>query len=359
MFFIVYCTCQYCKDEDSSVVHFAEYNQVKSNIYPGMTLCFEVSTKTGGKNLKDYLLFGTMATYQPGKPPISRVYHYPSNTSYGNIKWVPKFYPILSSFLSHKDRRCWTFELPYMPMGKIVQYGVIVNSSIFWRRMRPWNKYFEIRLSYPGQQLTPPSVKANWGARELPKPYTMNFEIQNIVVMKRRNKAKKSCEAEWKQNDNLLIKKTLEDVNCSLPHWIMNLTLPLCKEHQLRRLQSKFFQIQHNIPPCQSIEKIFYSYDEKAQLDNIAGKLSYLGENWVRISGGNSAEGNVQRKSMFQVMLTFQGSTYTEITQIKAYDVQTLIGNAGGYVGLFLGVALIQLPSAVQYSFQMLKKHVK
>ena len=133
----------------------------------------------------------------------------------------------------------------------------------------------------------------------------------------------------------------------------MNSTLPLCKEHQLRRLQTKFHQIHHNIPPCQSIEKIFYSYDEKAQLDDIASKLKYYGKNWVNLSGGKSDD---QRRMMFQVMLTFQGSTYTEITQIKAYDVQTLIGNAGGYIGLFLGVALIQLPSAVQYTFQMLKR---
>ena len=88
----------------------------------------------------------------------------------------------------------------------------------------------------------------------------------------------------------------------------------------------------------------------------MTGKFKDLGENWVKISGGKSDD---QRKQMFQVMLTFQGSTYTEITQIKAYDVQTLIGNAGGYVGLFLGVALIQLPSAVQYTFQMLKKLLK
>ena len=284
VFFIVYCTFQYCKNEDSSVVHFAEYNEGKNNIYPGLTLCFQVTTPHGGsRNLEHYLLFGTMATYQPGKPPISRVYHYPSNTSYGNMKWIPKFYPILSSFLSHKYTRCWTFELPYMPRGKIVQYGVVVNSSIFWRRMRPWHKRFEVRLSYPGQQLTPPSVKSNWGNRELRKPYTMNFEIQNMVVMKRRNKPKERCEADWKQNDNVLIKKTLEDVKCSIPHWIMNSTLPLCKEHQLRRLQTKFHQIHHNIPPCQSIEKIFYSYDEKAQLDDIASKLKYYGKNWVNL----------------------------------------------------------------------------
>ena len=46
-------------------------------------------------------------------------------------------------------------------------------------------------------------------------------------------------------------------------------------------------------------------------------------------------------------MLNFQGDTYMEVVQSRAYDGQSLIGNAGGYVGLFLGVALVQLPSAI------------
>ena len=29
--------------------------------------------------------------------------------------------------------------------------------------------------------------------------------------------------------------------------------------------------------------------------------------------------------------------TYKEIIQVKAVDIQTVIGNAGGYVGLFCG----------------------
>ena len=58
---------------------------------------------------------------------------------------------------------------------------------------------------------------------------------------------------------------------------------------------------------------------------------------------------------IIQVMITFQGETFMDITQNRAYDGQSLIGNAGGYVGLFLGVALIQLPLALKCLFQMLK----
>ena len=123
------------------------------------------------------------------------------------------------------------------------------NKSIFHPyTKRPPYKRFEIRLSYPGQQLTSPAVKSNWGKNESKNDYTMKFEIQNIVVMKRRNKLIESCEEDWKQNDKILIKKMASDVKCILPHWNMNSTLPLCQGQQLTKFREKFGQIMSSHP---------------------------------------------------------------------------------------------------------------
>ena len=476
VFFMVYCTVQYCRNEDSSVIRFAEYNKNKDNIYPGITLCFRdyfkpdtfghefelkiykdfidgnaifennfqkmaymrvlerleakqmenqnkkqntdeseegnkikkektnqkkendsddnndkrpskersrkersnVENEEIGNNekytvsadlsegltaeqeeiitnftrkiediyknndvrkLDEYMIFGTMATYQPGM----RVYHYPSNMSLGNTTWIPTFYPSFSS----SRKRCWTFQLPFRYKEKIVSYGIMLNKSVFENSKRPAYKSFEVRLSYPGQQLTSPSVESNWGKKESKKEYTMKFEVQNIVVMKRRNKMKEACEEDWKKNDKVMIEKIMEDVKCTLPHWKMNSALPFCQKQQLTKIRIKFHQLRNNNPPCQAIEKILYTYDETDGLENFDETISeshkQLG---IRYDISN----------IFQLMLTFQGSTYMEITQIRAYDGQSLIGNAGGYVGLFLGVALIQLPSAFQCLYRLLKK---
>ena len=487
VFFMVYCTLQYCKNEDSSVVEFAEYNKGKDNIYPGITLCFrgylkddtfannfeemvyrdfingndifeneqqklayiralerdetnqipdgnekqtsndqensskndnkekpqkggkhnasgnegakpkgktrktrssnsDVITNNAGKskensgfsekitadqeeiirnftrkiedlyetndikNLNDYVLFSTMSTYKPGL----RVYHYPSNKSFTNTTWVPVFYPSFSS----PRKRCWTFELPYNPMEKIVSYGVMLNKTIFEKTKmvdregkiiykRPPYKSFEVRLSYPGQQLTSSTVESNWGRDESKKEYTMKFEVQNIVVMKKRNKLQESCEEDWKNNDNVSISKILQEVKCTLPHWNINTSYTLCQGKQLKKIGSKFQELRNNVPPCQTIEKILYTYTEKDGLENfdetIAEAKKQLGIKY-------------DITQVFQVTLNFQGSTYMEITQIRAYDGQSLIGNAGGYVGLFLGVALIQLPAAILYLFQLTKQ---
>ena len=56
------------------------------------------------------------------------------------------------------------------------------------------------------------------------------------------------------------------------------------------------------------------------------------------------------------LLLNFQGATYMEIEQIRAYDIQSLFGNAGGYVGAFLGVALMQLPKFLLDVFLFIRK---
>ena len=158
---------------------------------------------------------------------------------------------------------------------------------------------------------------------------------------------KEACEEDWKKNDKVMIEKMSEDVKCTLPHWKMNSELPLCQKQQLTKIRIKLYQLRNNNPPCQAIEKILYTYDETDGLENFDETISETRKQLgIRYDISD----------IFQVMLTFQGSTYMEITQIRAYDGQSLIGNAGGYVGLFLGVALIQLPSAFQCFYRLLKK---
>ena len=61
-------------------------------------------------------------------------------------------------------------------------------------------------------------------------------------------------------------------------------------------------------------------------------------DDWINdanASDTNAAENKTE--NMFEVLLNFNDGTYMEIQNAKSYDTWTLLGNAGGYVGLFLG----------------------
>ena len=47
---------------------------------------------------------------------------------------------------------------------------------------------------------------------------------------------------------------------------------------------------------------------------------------------------------MWLIKMNFLSGHFKEIKQVRAYNVQSLVGNAGGYIGLFLGYTLKEMP---------------
>ena len=52
----------------------------------------------------------------------------------------------------------------------------------------------------------------------------------------------------------------------------------------------------------------------------------------------------------------FNEPTFTERTQEKAYTIDDVVGSVGGYVGLFMGYALVQFPDMIKTVVDFLKK---
>ena len=45
-----------------------------------------------------------------------------------------------------------------------------------------------------------------------------------------------------------------------------------------------------------------------------------------------------------EIELVFKTAAYKEIKQDRAFNIESFIGNVGGYVGLFLGFAIWSIP---------------
>ena len=54
----------------------------------------------------------------------------------------------------------------------------------------------------------------------------------------------------------------------------------------------------------------------------------------------------------------YRQTTFREIKQIRAYDLENLYGNIGGYMGLFLGYAILNLPTMFLFFYGSLKKNL-
>ena len=63
--------------------------------------------------------------------------------------------------------------------------------------------------------------------------------------------------------------------------------------------------------------------------------------------------GNVS--GVFEVKMRFEDEQFMLIEQTRGYDIQSLIGNSGGYLGLFLGCAILQLPQGFSLIWNIIK----
>ena len=57
--------------------------------------------------------------------------------------------------------------------------------------------------------------------------------------------------------------------------------------------------------------------------------------------------------SIFRV--AYMQPTFQETRQVKAYDFNDLVGNVGGYVGMFLGYAILNLSNGLFVILQTIK----
>ena len=83
--------------------------------------------------------------------------------------------------------------------------------------------------------------------------------------------------------------------------------------------------------PCQAIENLTYDYSERIGIDP-------------------------RNESRFMVLVHFPNLKYRQITHVQEYDIESLVGNIGGYIGLFLGYSLLHFPRFVMSLFDVIKK---
>ena len=62
-----------------------------------------------------------------------------------------------------------------------------------------------------------------------------------------------------------------------------------------------------------------------------------------------------RNESYFWITQEFRQTSFLDKMQVRAYTFDDLVGACGGYIGLFLGYALIQIPRAITLRFNVTK----
>ena len=82
---------------------------------------------------------------------------------------------------------------------------------------------------------------------------------------------------------------------------------------------AKFFGSEIVTPPCTEIKSLHIEYEDT--------------ESWE----------NIEDDEML-IQIYFRDTSFKQIKEKRDYDIQDMFGDIGGYIGLFLGYALLHIP---------------
>ena len=228
-------------------------------------------------------------------------------------KMYPKHHIIFDGIYHEKFSKCFAANIKKNEIPNIEHIRFIYDSTQLIKDMsgsRFGGKYaVSINFFYPGQfllEFTSPTFEDISFAKTLRTEWT----ITSIEYLRRRNSRHHRCMTEWKNFDDIVRSEHLQRIGCKAPYGRPHEPMKKCAS-------------QDNIKRS----AIYHSSIWKKYFPKACNRISKI-----------DVETIMFRSSMmiFQIDVKYPDDVKT-ITQSQEVDGHTLIGNIGGYIGLFLG----------------------
>ena len=311
LYLFISCIYEYTLDKDITVVKFKEFHAEEDNVQPSITLCFndvfhELNNAPGSidypsflngsndrnckwnasysnldydnvtKNLFDYIL-GEAVKLQDGTVKIEVYRDIPYLSQHENNKLMFSKPDGNRVYISYRGShaKCITFDMPFIKNKRIMYHSILLNNDIFPNQTRPMIDGFFVSYHYPRQFVRRTSIKMMWpnvktlvapledcsknGTNTCGLSYTMSFEIDNVSILKRRNKKKHPCIRNWRTDDNEIRLAISKRIGCKPPQWRLSFNISNCSSKEDMR-DAWLSEFSPSLPSCQAIERYSLSY---------------------------------------------------------------------------------------------------
>ena len=279
---------------------FDEDKFQNDNVYENVTI-----------SIKDKII-GLVAFFRNGDYKIF------NETNYDEILEIHESY---NGYFATQFHKCFGLELKKTQMKTVEHFLMYMNHSMFEvypDGFRPYDGSFKTFLHYPDHFVTSiPTGKVGWPEQGLKSNYIMHFLIKMVEILRRRNKDGKPCLA-GNDLDSRIIRSISKEAGCRAPYLSSKEDFPLCVGKDAikkAKISRREFDLTNIVYPCEVIANIEYDYSEK--------QFSKGKQQW----GPNLTIG---------LWITFP-ERMKIIQHAKEITFNSLVGNCGGYIGLFLG----------------------
>ena len=337
-FMVGFWLVKFKQDHDVTLIEYKAIEDFDELIHPVTTLCFYKSFYMNKSlNALEYI------DYLEGKRKDVNRYH---DIDYDKvsvnlhehfrnitIRWKPSKTPSDSPCKDVNDCQYYNLKNNYNGFSNeghfIKCFGIEVNKT-YAKDVSSMSVFFNKNLknaigtswmvqaffNYPNQFTRPRGGPITiWQKKENNGSHYNHWEfiqITSIELLKRRNKRDKKCTTQWSRFDDLLLERHVKSVGCRAPYISDFAEFPMCNT-QVGMKKSSYWGL--------SLQKAYNLEDPCQEMPNIDFKHAAI---------------RTYNLNVFGVQIGFP-SKGKIITQLQEVDAHSLIGNIGGYIGLFLG----------------------
>ena len=340
VFMVGYWLYKFERNEDLTSIEYQSLDKIKDMIYPEITICFQyppfkndpINTTNENnfhKRYKDFLMglqtsesfYDLDLEYQKVTPNL---FDHIENIW---IDWKPGASFNKTDCLEQTNCPHFNFKNNYNGFESLFFmkcFGIEIKESyassihsvtfVFDERLESaLNRSDKVMVMFnmPNQFLRPyGGIQSIWPNS---RKQLEVFQITSVEIIKRRNTKRRPCSSNWKIYDKLIMKQHLENSACRTPYQSQYKNMPVCTT--LKEMKKAHFEkttilkSEYVHTPCQEMPYIDFKHNSDNSLEKYVLWFSY------------------PPKAKF-------------VKQLKDVDVHSLIGNIGGYIGLFLGKSI-------------------
>ena len=198
--------------------------------------------------------------------------------------------------------------------------------------MAPYiNSQMKVFIHYPGQlmrSLDRPRYATLFSEYRVDK--SLEFRLSQGTVLRKRPDSNEGCNMEIENYDRYLQAAISSDVGCIPSYWL----------EQLKNLQ--------NLQVCTSPKQLAVIYEKTTNLKDTLEDPNYhkpcqemfnsVAWNFI------NKKGNTGRRKERAIDFVYIDKYYEEIEYSKDFGSESFISNLGGFIGIFLGYSMMQLP---------------
>ena len=288
----------------------------------------------------------TVALYKTNGLPC--YYIWPNNNCTGHEKTYTiqnsnDNFPFYTSF-RHGEMKCFTLDLLEENMPGIKEKRVQTAKIELKNITKLESAHLAYYMHYPGQLFrgvvlsvehdrTQGLIQGNFSSK--------NFWIDSVDIVRSRNTLHCPCIANSMEDENSVTKNLFKNIQCKPPNW-KNAKYPVCTD----KVSMKKAYINEAL------------LNDPSLLANVTGPCDQMKTVTFTVQDVPLSENDIDRNNG-TIYVVFKNTVYKEILHIQALDIESLVGNMGGYIGLFLGFAIWQVPDAIKIILNVFDKFVR